>query len=119
MMSPQKLGLLGGKAKPKKSSGKKAPSTTDGDDATNKVKREINSRPKRLSKELAAVCGKRTLSRHEVVKHFWIYVRKHNLQDPMQKSTILCDKRLRAVTNMERLESKEVFASLKPHLTDL
>ena len=36
------------------------------DGVANKVKREINSRPKRLSKELAAVCGKRTLSRHEV-----------------------------------------------------
>merc|ERR1719229_1870852 len=47
MMSPQKLGLLGGKAKPKKSSNKKAPTSTD-DGATNKVKREINSRPKRL-----------------------------------------------------------------------
>ena len=47
-----------------------------------------------------------------------MYVRKHNLQDPEQKSTILCDERLRAVTKKKRVESKEVFASLKPHLSD-
>ena len=55
----------------------------------------------------------------QVVKHFWMYVRKHNLQDPEQKSTILCDERLRAVTKRKKLESKEVFASLKKHLTDV
>ena len=62
-----------GKAVPKTSSKKsEVPKTSskkkseDGGGSSIKVKREINSRPKRLSKELAAVCGKKTLSRHEV-----------------------------------------------------
>ena len=54
ILSPHKKG----KVVPKTSISKKS--------SEDKVKREINSRPKRLSKELAAVCGKRILSRHEV-----------------------------------------------------
>ena len=53
------------------------------------------------------------------MKHFWIYVRKHGLQDPEQKSTILCDERLKAVTKRKKIESKEVFASIKNHLSDV
>ena len=49
-----------------KTSSKKKSEDGGGSSSSIKVKREINSRPKRLSKELAAVCGKKTLSRHEV-----------------------------------------------------
>ena len=83
------------------------------------VKREMKSRPKRLSKELAVICGKRTLSRHEVVRNFWVYVKKHGLQDPEQKSVIVCDENLRAVTKRKRIPSTEIFACLKDHLADV
>ena len=83
------------------------------------VKREMKSRPKRLSKELAVICGKRTLSRHEVVRNFWVYVKKHGLQDPVQKTVIVCDENLRAVTKRKRIPSTEIFACLKDHLADV
>ena len=61
--------------------------------------------PLKLSKELEAVTGPGPLGRTDVVKHVWIYIRKHNLQNPENRREILTDdalaKVLRALPRVE------------------
>lgn len=52
---------------------------------------------KKLSPELAAVCNAKELTRGEVTKALWKYIKEHNLQDPEDKRTIIPDEKLRAV----------------------
>ena len=82
-------------------------------------KKEIKSKPKVLSPALAAVCGGKKMSRHEVVKKFWQYIKKNELQDPKEKSTIICDQKLKAVTKKKRIPQTEMLRCLGQHLTDV
>lgn len=51
-------------------------------------------KPMNLSSELEAVIGKGPMSRGEVVKQIWVYIKKHNLQNPANKRNILADAKL-------------------------
>lgn len=48
-------------------------------------------KPMNLSAELEAVIGKGPLSRGEVVKKIWVYIKKNNLQNPANKRNIFAD----------------------------
>lgn len=50
-----------------------------------------------LSPELEAVIGKGPMPRSEVVKALWIYIKKHDLQDPKNKRNIVADEKLNKV----------------------
>ena len=52
-------------------------------------------KPMNLSSELEAVIGKGPLSRGEVVKKMWEYIKKNNLQNPSNKRNILADDKLK------------------------
>lgn len=54
-------------------------------------------KPLTVSDELAAVVGKGPLPRTEVVKKIWVYIKKHDLQDPKNKRNINADAALKAV----------------------
>jgi chromatin remodeling complex protein RSC6 len=54
-------------------------------------------KPMTISVELAAVVGKGPMPRSEVVKAIWVYIKKHNLQNPKNKRNILADAALKAV----------------------
>ena len=47
-----------------------------------------------LSEELEAVVGQGPMSRGEVVKQIWVYIKKHDLQNPQNKRNILADDKL-------------------------
>ena len=51
-------------------------------------------KPLHLSSELEAVVGKGPMSRGQVVKQIWVYIKKHNLQNPANKRNILADAKL-------------------------
>lgn len=54
--------------------------------------------PLQLSDELAAVIGKKgPFPRTEVVKLLWVYIKKHDLQDPKNKRNIIPDDKLAKV----------------------
>ncbi len=55
------------------------------------------SKPLNLSPELEAVVGKGPLPRTEVVKQLWVYIKKHDLQNPANKRNILADDKLKAI----------------------
>lgn len=54
-------------------------------------------KPMNLSNDLAAVVGKGPMPRSEVVKGLWVYIKKHNLQDPKNKRNINADGALKKV----------------------
>lgn len=51
-------------------------------------------KPMKLSEELEAVVGKGPMPRSEVVKGLWVYIKKHDLQDPKNKRNINADEKL-------------------------
>ncbi len=55
------------------------------------------TKPMTLSPELEAVVGKGPMPRSEVVQQIWVYIKKHNLQNPANKRNILADDKLKAV----------------------
>ncbi len=55
------------------------------------------SKPLTLSPELQAVVGAGPMPRTEVVKQLWVYIKKHNLQNPQKKRNILADEKLKLV----------------------
>lgn len=54
-------------------------------------------KPMTLSADLEAVIGKGPMSRGEVVKAIWVYIKKHNLQDQANKRNINADEKLKKV----------------------
>lgn len=54
-------------------------------------------KPMTISPELALVVGKGPMPRSEVVKALWVYIKKHDLQDPKAKRNINADANLKAV----------------------
>lgn len=52
-------------------------------------------KPMNLSAELEAVVGKGPMPRGEVVKQIWVYIKKHDLQNPKNKRNILADDKLK------------------------
>ena len=55
------------------------------------------SKPLTLSPELEAVVGAGPMPRTEVVKQLWVYIKKHDLQNPANKRNILADEKLKAI----------------------
>jgi chromatin remodeling complex protein RSC6 len=55
------------------------------------------SKPLKLSPALEAVVGSGPMPRTEVVKQLWVYIKKHNLQNPSNKRNILADDKLKLV----------------------
>ena len=75
------------------------------------------SRPLTPSAELAAIVGAEPLPRTEVVSKVWDHIRKHDLQDPADKRTIVADDKLKAVFGKDRCTMFEMQRLLSPHLT--
>ena len=75
-------------------------------------------KPMKISAELAEVVGKGPMPRSEVVKALWVYIKKHDLQDPKNKRNINADENLvkvfggKKVVNMFEM-TKLVSAHLK------
>jgi chromatin remodeling complex protein RSC6 len=70
------------------------------------------------SPELAHVVGSKPLSRGEVMKRLWDYIKKHNLQDPQNKRQIIADDVLRPVfEGHDSLSMFEMTAYVSRHLS--
>jgi len=81
-------------------------SNADDSDASGKPKRKAGGgfqKPFNLSDPLADVCGETQLSRPQVVKKLWDYIKGNELQDPNDKRQILCDEKLHAVFKQDKI----------------
>ncbi len=54
-------------------------------------------KPMTISSDLAVVVGAGPMPRSEVVKKLWEYIKKNNLQDPVNKRNINADEPLKKV----------------------
>lgn len=74
-------------------------------------------KPLNVSDELAAVVGKGPMPRSEVVKALWVYIKKHNLQDPNNKRNINGDENLKKVFGKPTVNMFEMTKLVSKHLT--
>lgn len=80
-------------------------------------KKQSNFGKSRLSPELASIVGAEELSRPEVTKKLWEYIKANNLQDPKNKRMIVPDAALAKVFgNREPLSMFKLAGVLNHHL---
>ncbi|HXC39407.1 MAG TPA: SWIB/MDM2 domain-containing protein, partial [Burkholderiales bacterium] len=60
-------------------------------------------RPLQPSAELARIVGSKPISRTEVTKKVWNYIKRHKLQDPREKRFIRADDKLGPVIGVKRI----------------
>ncbi|NGX38539.1 MAG: hypothetical protein K1000chlam2_01713, partial [Chlamydiae bacterium] len=72
---------------------------------------------KALSKELADIVGEKELSRPEVVKKMWEYIKAHDLQDPKNKRTIVPDEKLAKVIGKKPIDMMKLAGLLGKHIS--
>ncbi|KAI8994748.1 SWIB/MDM2 domain-containing protein [Pilobolus umbonatus] len=76
------------------------------------------NKPLLLSPELSSIMnGERELSRPEIVKHLWYYIKSNQLQDPADRRFILCDNNLKLIFHKDRVNSFGMNRDLSAHLT--
>jgi upstream activation factor subunit UAF30 len=74
--------------------------------------------PVKPSSDLAAVLGgNEPISRPEVMKKVWAYIKKNNLQNPENKREIKADDKLKKVFGKPRIDMFEMTKAINKHLT--
>lgn len=97
------------KAAAKKAAAKKAPAT----------KRAVNAAFMKAltpSSALAAIVGGKPLPRTEVVKLMWVYIKKHKLQDEVNKRLVNADAKLKEVFGKAQVTMFEMAGLIGKHL---
>jgi upstream activation factor subunit UAF30 len=88
---------------------------------TVKSKRKPNPafmKPMKISDALAKVVGDKPIPRTEVTKKLWQYIKKHKLQDTVNKRNINADENLRAVFGGKRTVTMfEMTKMVNKHLS--
>ena len=69
------------------------------------------------SAALAAVVGAAPLPRTEVVSKMWVYIKKHGLQDSVNKRNINADDKLKAVFGKAQVTMFEMAGLIGKHLS--
>ncbi|KAG5002048.1 hypothetical protein AAZX31_08G312700 [Glycine max] len=72
-----------------------------------------------VSPELQVIVGQPALSRTEIVKQLWAYIRKNNLQDPSNKRKIICNDELRVVFETDCTDMFKMNKLLSKHIIPL
>ncbi|KAF9565587.1 SWIB-domain-containing protein [Agrocybe pediades] len=72
-----------------------------------------------LSEPLATLVQVEKLSRPQVVKQLWVYIKEHELQNPKNKREILCDPPMRAVFNVDKIDMFTMNKVLGQHLYEI
>ena len=98
------------KAAAKKVVAKKAP-------AKKRTPNAAFMKPLTPSAALAAVVGSTPLARTEVVSKLWTYIKKHALQDKVNKRNINADDKLKAVFGKSQVTMFELASLIGKHLS--
>lgn len=114
-LSKQKREIFMAKRKKAKSKARKT---------TRKVKRKSGTKRKsgltvtqyNLSPELEAVVGSKKLTRPQVVKKLWVYIKAHKLQDAKNRRMINPDKKLGEVIGNRPIDMLKLAGALSKHI---
>ena len=71
----------------------------------------------KLDDGLADICGGKEMTRNEVLKKVWAYIRSANLQDANDKKLYHLDDKLKSVFGVSDIKMVEVNSLLSAHLT--
>lgn len=74
------------------------------------------TKPMQLSSDLEAVIGKGPMPRSEVVKQIWVYIKKHDLQNPKNKRNIIADDKLKKIFGKGEVTMFEMTKLVSGHL---
>ncbi|XP_058777949.1 upstream activation factor subunit UAF30-like [Vicia villosa] len=100
---------------------KKKQKREDDDEPKGKEKRQKGGSgkgflaPLQLSDALAKFLGESELSRSDVIKRMWDYIKGNNLQDPSDKRQIICDEKLKELFDVDSFNGFTVTKLLVPH----
>jgi chromatin remodeling complex protein RSC6 len=93
---------------------------------TKKVKKVKSKKPRKasgltkmtyaLSEELQAIVGSKNLSRPEVVKKLWAYIKSHRCQDSSNRRMINPDAKLAKVIGNRPIDMLKLAGCLSKHL---
>lgn len=97
------------KAKPVKKTVAKKPSTT-------KKKSGLAQLTYSLSDELAEIVGGKKMTRPEIVKKLWVYIKAKKCQDTKNKRMIVPDKKLAEVLGSKPVDMLKMSGLLNKHI---
>ncbi|KAK2426579.1 SWIB complex BAF60b domain-containing protein [Trifolium repens] len=109
------------KSVPKEKKRKQEREDDDSDEPKGKEKRQKGGSgkgflaPLQLSDALSKFLGESELSRSDVIKRMWDYIKGNNLQDPSDKRQILCDEKLKELFEVDSFTGFTVTKLLAPH----
>ncbi|MCO5563431.1 hypothetical protein L7F22_017073 [Adiantum nelumboides] len=72
-----------------------------------------------VSPELRALIGDKELTRTQVVKELWVYIREKNLQDPENRRKIVCNDELRSLLGCDSTDMFKMNKLLARHIFTL
>jgi len=88
--------------------------------AKKKTKRKPNPafmKPMNISDALAAIVGSKPIPRTEVTKKLWAYIKKHKLQDKVNRRMINADAALKSVLKKAKVSMFEMTKLVSKHLS--
>ncbi|XP_057529427.1 upstream activation factor subunit UAF30-like [Amaranthus tricolor] len=72
-----------------------------------------------VTPQLQTIVGQPALPRTEIVRQLWAYIRKNNLQDPINKRKIICNDELRLVFEVDCTDMFQMNKLLAKHIIPL
>jgi hypothetical protein len=85
---------------------------------TNAAFLKMAQAPLKPSPQLAEVLGSASpISRPQVAKKVWAYIKKHKLQDPNKRREIIADGKLKPVFGKPRLDMFQMTSAISKHLS--
>jgi len=85
---------------------------------TNTAFLKMAQAPFRPSPQLAEILGSPApISRPQVEKKDWAYIKKHKLQDPSKRREIVADEKLKKVFGKARLDMFQMTKAISKHLS--
>lgn len=72
--------------------------------------------PVEITDDLKAVVGPGPLPRTEIIKKLWVYIKKHNLQDPKNKRNIVPDEKLGKILGKSAIDMFQMTKKISKHI---
>lgn len=76
------------------------------------------NKPMALSEELADFMGKDVASRADITKKPWVYIKKHELQDPNDKRTVIPDDTLSSILGNRPISMFKIATKVSEHVSE-
>jgi upstream activation factor subunit UAF30 len=102
-------------AQPKKSSGGKSAGKQAGGAAAGKPRGGLAQKVQ-PDDQLSAVIGKEAVTRAEMTKKIWDYIKKNNLQDSQNRRQINADAKLRPIFGKDQVSMFEMTKLVNQHV---